>query len=174
MTRTQIIDYLVPVLFDLFGDEGPWQDNDPIEWLEEMALDIVQDTYHMFPDRNAFFDVLSGELTSRGIMRQWPLSAEVLTNAVNEVMDWYEQETGQKDDDPLAYEGSEPFTPSLGRYTVILTEENPGHWRAQIREAHVCVAYGRTREEAVTRVRETLELFFADAKTAILDEELSQ
>lgn len=187
MTRTQVIDFLVPVLFDLFDDEGPWQDADPMDWLEEMSLDLVQDSYNFLPNREMFFDLLKGELTSRGILRNWSVSDRAMIKAVDELMTWFESTNPyQADIDALELVSEEEFDRAseadvasyedqgLGRYTIILSEEKTKQWRAQVKEAHECVAFGHSRAEAMRAVRETLELFFPDAQTAILDEELSR
>jgi predicted RNase H-like HicB family nuclease len=56
-------------------------------------------------------------------------------------------------------------------YTAIYKLDTDGsHWLVHIDGIPGCHTYGRTREEARTRIREALALYVADADTAQISE----
>jgi predicted RNase H-like HicB family nuclease len=60
----------------------------------------------------------------------------------------------------------------MKRYTVRFERDESGHWIATVRGIRGCHTYGRTLDEARSRVREALSLFVDDAGSAPLREDV--
>lgn len=58
------------------------------------------------------------------------------------------------------------------RYRVILERDETGAWIARVKNIRGCHSYGRTLDQARSRIREALALWVDDAETAQLVEEI--
>jgi antitoxin HicB len=52
------------------------------------------------------------------------------------------------------------------RYTVVLEQEDDGGYVATVPALPGCVSQGDTREEALTHIREAIELYIEDCRDA--------
>ena len=63
------------------------------------------------------------------------------------------------------------LTRGLGRYTLVLAQDDDGRWNAQVKEVLGALTWGTSISQCRTRIREALALFVDDAETAeVIDE----
>jgi predicted RNase H-like HicB family nuclease len=64
------------------------------------------------------------------------------------------------------------LTQGLGKYTALYERDEDGVWTAELREAPQCHVYGYSFAEVSTKIREALALWFDDAATAEIRNEV--